>query len=508
QSPTLAGNTFHLYAFANYEVDSSPMPVIAVQPTNQATSTNLTALFKVTASGARPFYYQWYKGDTILTGQTNRFLIISNITVNDLGSYYVTVSNNYGVATSATATLTFGPIANPGFETDIFNNYPGYVSGNQPITGWYGSDAARYGINPLFDVQAPFANNGVPPEGSQVAFLQSVTNAPQYLWTYIIGLTPGENYFVNFEVNCRDHNGTQPTFRVGVDNQLIGEARSRPVGGTNKYRTVAFPFVPTSDTVILSITNDFNGDSAILVDNFRVVKRTTSWSYDVWTNDLTSGVDSERGCSHAYNFGGAGFAVDTVINGIKFRGVPGPNPYVNNSFYVSNLISAYSSDVNTLTANGGGSALLAQSFIYYSGIIPDGIAPTIKLTNLIPGIGYELTIFGVGFDAKTNTRSSTFVCGNDMLTINEDAFNIDNGIRVKYRYVADETGSITVSYYQVDNNDSFHTYGFINQEVNSTRPPSFYRQPVGRTIAGGSTLVLDALVGGQTPLYLQWQKDG
>ena len=62
-------------------------------------------------------------------------------------------------------------IPNPSFEADTFTVFPGYVSGNAPITGWASGDPARSGINP--GGGSPFADNGVIPNGSQVAFIQN-----------------------------------------------------------------------------------------------------------------------------------------------------------------------------------------------------------------------------------------------------------------------------------------------------------------------------------------------
>lgn len=512
QTPTYPNNTMHLAAFANFEVDSSPLPVVGLQPKSQVVTPGSIVSFRITAGGAEPLSFQWYKDGTPLAGQTNMVLNLTNVTEADLGQYYVVVSNPNGSATSEFATLSFGMVANPGFEANIFDMYPGYISGNQPISGWFASDPARVGINPQSDGQSPFANNGTIPEGRQVAFLQSVAGAPKSMWTFLNGLEPGEDYFLHFFVNARDYSSTRPTLRVAIDDQKVGEFSVMPVSGTNSYRVVAFPFKPQNATAKLSFTNDFNGDSAVLIDNIMVQKRSTKWSFARWTGDETSGVDSRRGVSHAVNLGAAGFTADALINGVRFQAITGPNPW-NNSFILKNLTGAYSGDSNLVTVAGGGSAVLAQSFLYHAGVAPANIAQSLTLSNLIPGVEYELTIFGIGWDAPPGCRSSTFIAGNevsgyDIMTINEDHYGLDEGIRVSYKYIADESGVFTVMYIPTDRNNSFHTYGFINQEVTSGNPPSFYRQPVGKTIAGGLTLILDALVGGKSPLYYQWQKDG
>jgi len=504
QSPTLPGTTFHLYGFANCEANPQPLPVVGLQPRSQVTTPGSTVTFSVTAGGARPLWFQWLKDGDPIPDQTNRFLTLNNIVPELLGEYAVMVSNPNGSVTSQVATLTFGPIANPGFEADVFRTWPGYASGNTPISGWAASNPGRAGVNPLPDFPGPFANNGTVPEGSQVGFIQST--GTNWISTILNGLTPGQKYTLSFRANARSDQ--RPLTRVAIDGQWIGEFRAGPVGGTEPYRYIAFDFTPSTESPVLYLTNDAAGDHTVLIDDFRVAPSVTRWSYAPWTDDSSSGVDSGRGYSHAYNFGGAGLAVDTTINGVRFRGVPGPNPAVSGQFAASGLTSAFGADDNNLTLAGGGSALLARSFLYYGGTIPANVAQTLTLSNLVPGAEYELTIYGVGFDAKYYARAATFEVGEDRMTISEDVYDNNNGIRVSYRYVADASGTITVRWWPTERTSSFHTYGFCNAEVNPTHPPVVYRQPQGRTVAGGATVVLDCLVGGQQPLFVQWQKDG
>jgi hypothetical protein len=505
QTPTLAANTLHLYGFANYEVVSPTNPVVGLQPRSQTVVPGGSATFKIVAGGARPFFYQWFNNGALLTDQTNQFLTVSNLTVADVGPYWVTVSNAYGVATSSSAGLTFGMIANPSFESDLFDNYPGYVSGNSPISGWTVSDPTRVGLNPTTDGQAPFANTGTIPHGQQAAFIQYGTAAVS-LSTVLNGLTPNTQYLLKFRANARDFNSTKPILRIGIDGQPIGDVRLLSVGGASAWTYVSLPFTPANATATLSLTNDA-ADTA-LVDDFTVVAATSSWSYAAWNDDASSGVDSSRAYSHAVNFGGAGLGVDTTINGVRFLGVPGASPAVSNSFATAGLTGVFGAHSNALFVAGGGSAALGQSFVYYGGTIPAETPQSITLTNLVPGVEYLATIFGVGFDVTSYARSATFTVGEDRLTINEDSFGLLAGIRVSYRYVADASGSITLKYFPTERSSSFHTYGFCNAELTSTNAPTFYRQPQGRIVSAGSSVFFNPMIGGQAPLFLQWQKDG
>ena len=66
-------------------------------------------------------------------------------------------------------------ITNPSFEADTFGNFPGYISGNGPITGWTAGNNSRAGLNP--GGGTPFADNGVIPAGANVAFIQKIGRA-------------------------------------------------------------------------------------------------------------------------------------------------------------------------------------------------------------------------------------------------------------------------------------------------------------------------------------------
>ena len=394
-TPFVAASSFHLYGFSNAEVTPQEEPVIGLQPQDLAGAIGAPATFSVTAGGVRPLSFQWQKDGVDLPGQTSRVLTLASAIAEDAGEYTVVVTNSFGAITSSVATLTFGPIPNPSFEADTFLVWPGYVNGNVPISGWVVSDPARVGINPMPGYAGPFINTGAIPDGTQAAFIQNA-GSPVILGTALSGLTPGENYQLKFRANARDYNTTKPVLNVGIDDQLVGAVRLYAVGGTGPYREISLSFTPANDTVILGLTNT-TVDSAI-VDDFSVVPGTTQWATAEWTDDASSGVDSAHNYSHAFSFGGAGLAVDTMINGVRFLGASGVNPAVNGQFATAGFTGAYGADSNLLVNAGGGSASLGQSFIYYSGTIPADMAQSITLSNLVPGVEYLATIYGVGFD--------------------------------------------------------------------------------------------------------------
>lgn len=75
----------------------------------------------VTAAGAAPLTYTWFKNGTALPGNNTNRLALVNLGASDRTNYFVVVSNANGVATSSTITLTVLPVitAQPVSVTNI-----------------------------------------------------------------------------------------------------------------------------------------------------------------------------------------------------------------------------------------------------------------------------------------------------------------------------------------------------------------------------------------------------
>lgn len=80
-------------------------PVFLTQPVSQTVLVGQTVNLSVTATGPAPLSYQWYFDKMPLAQQTNSSLILTNIQIKSAGSYYVTVSNEFGARTSTNAVL-------------------------------------------------------------------------------------------------------------------------------------------------------------------------------------------------------------------------------------------------------------------------------------------------------------------------------------------------------------------------------------------------------------------
>ncbi len=95
-------------------------PTITSNPANQTNNAGGTAIFNVAATGTSPLSYQWYFNNTTpLAGKTSPQLLLSGIATNDAGNYRCTVTNAFGSATSANASLTVNPVPTGLPDTNI-----------------------------------------------------------------------------------------------------------------------------------------------------------------------------------------------------------------------------------------------------------------------------------------------------------------------------------------------------------------------------------------------------
>ena len=200
--------------------------------------------------------------------QTGSTLTLSGVTTADAGAYSVIVSNPSGSVTSDNAILQVGiPIVNPSFEADTFTVFPGYVSGNGPITGW--NALGNHGVNPG-TFGGPFSDNGAIPDGSKVAFMQQDGAMSQML----SGFTVGHDYYVIYYENARS--GGVPAIEVKIgDTTVVAPHLRPPVGGANPYvKVTSDVFTAEAGSLQLSFikSNPQGGDTTALIDYICVLE--------------------------------------------------------------------------------------------------------------------------------------------------------------------------------------------------------------------------------------------
>lgn len=399
-----------------------------------------------------------------------------------------------------TQTLYSQTIENPSFEATSFSVAPGHISENAPIPGWSASDPTAVGMNPAGGMK-DFANNGTIPNGNNVAFLEWGTTA---LTNTISGLTVGTPYNITFRVNVWTNDpAPAPILKVYMDDTEALALNVYPAQGLNPYAYLSFNFTATKASQNLVLYNDSGYNEVILLDDF-VIRPVSKWSIDAWSSDADSGVNSAYVYTHAYSFGSA---AGGTINGVAFTGVGGPNPAVAGQFLTERMGDIVTGDVNTLTAAGGGSAVLAANF-NYSGSITPIPAQSIRIEGLTPGLDYVATVYTVAWeDPSTSARWITIALGEDRLTYNQDQFMNDGGMRLSIRYTADSTGTAEIKIIPVNaNNMSAHIYGFSNREAESRT--TITQQPRGTTISAGLPLTLTVGTSGSVTPTFTWRRNG
>lgn len=141
-------------------------PSVSIAPATQTANLGASFTLTATAAGSPTPTYQWYKGTTLLSGQTASTYTVVSATVDDAGDYSVVVTNALGSATSNTATVT---VASTASAYDTWATSQGLTSGNNGSTADPDADGVvnllefALGGNPLSATSAPapvIARNG------------------------------------------------------------------------------------------------------------------------------------------------------------------------------------------------------------------------------------------------------------------------------------------------------------------------------------------------------------
>jgi hypothetical protein len=177
-------------------------------------------------------------------------------------------------------------IQNPSFEASGFGSpWPGYHGTNTSsagIAGWTGEGGG--GTNPTLDdagqPSAPFADNGVTPDGEYVAFMQGNMSLSQQ----IDGLVVDEQYELSFAYNGRAYdsgwNGVgHLTVTLGDETVLDTDVEPVDPAGTfdTPYYQHTSTFTATAESMLLTFAQaglpdglDPPADETILIDNVAI----------------------------------------------------------------------------------------------------------------------------------------------------------------------------------------------------------------------------------------------
>jgi len=183
----------------------------------------------------------------------------------------------------------------------------------------------------------------------------------------------------------------------------------------------------------------------------------TGWTYNAWTDDASTGLDSASTYTVAVNLGG-GMSIATTINNVPFQA----SAYSGTNFSIAfsnNNIGVANSTNNNIS---GASRALANDFIF------NGYDYTVTLSNLTPGQKYQTTFFSLAWRSQTEAREQTFSTSpSASIIINPNIYGSNNGIVIKYTFIA-SSGTQVFTITPNVSNRTFHFYALANRLVIST----------------------------------------
>jgi len=129
-----------------------PVSLMA-QPTSASAAAGTTFTFNAAAAGTPPYRYQWQFNGADIANATNATLRLTNLQTNNIGTYSVTVSNDYSLVISSNAALVVNP-AGPSMTSQ-----PG--DQHMALNGIVTFSATARGSDPL-SYQWLFNSNAIP----------------------------------------------------------------------------------------------------------------------------------------------------------------------------------------------------------------------------------------------------------------------------------------------------------------------------------------------------------
>lgn len=242
------------------------LPVITLQPVNQAVSSGSQVAFAVAATGTGPLNYQWYLNGSLLPGQTGSVLIIPAAGISNIGSYYVVVANAFGSVQSNTVALTIGASTTPVVIVNQPTNQNGQIGGNatfavvvsgtSPITyQWFFNGQPISGATGASLVVSNIQNGNI--GGYYVIATGPTNNVQSNTVTISLGVNVGWGWTANAVPLQSDINSAPGVASIVSGSPLVADFRA------NNNPLVLFAFEPTSEPLKTKWYGDVNNNGNI-----------------------------------------------------------------------------------------------------------------------------------------------------------------------------------------------------------------------------------------------------
>ena len=126
---------------------NSTSPALTAQPVSVTTNCHSTVTFSVATSAALPVSFQWHFNCRNITGANASTLVLSNVTLKDVGQYSVTVGNAFGSVSSDDAYLALNTGLPPVLSA---------VKGTNVVLTWT-QTCINYTLEATLDLHTPIA---------------------------------------------------------------------------------------------------------------------------------------------------------------------------------------------------------------------------------------------------------------------------------------------------------------------------------------------------------------
>jgi hypothetical protein len=286
---------FSLLAFLAQLASAQPV-IHSIFPPTLTERTNDHVAFTVSATGSGTLGYQWYQNGGLLTGQTNAWIVLTNIQTSSSGQYAVAVTDNSGLYTTNSATLNVSTSALPLSSTNLEVVRLG--DGVQVLSGATG--------NTIYLDQYT-------PQGAYVSTIQIPDNLP------------GKGYGVGTNKTVV---GSQSLILPGAGTDAVNQG-VLTLSGDQQYLILggyqdAYPFTGTDVTV--GGASDIRGIYGVNAYGFSSLLYTNYGLYSGGSHTIRSAVTADETnfwtTGQAGSLGGVKFVNKTVTSYANGSGIP------------------------------------------------------------------------------------------------------------------------------------------------------------------------------------------
>ncbi len=544
-------------------------PVIVSALADQSALPGTSVTFSVSVQGTAPFTYQWTKNDVAISGASTGTLTLASAQLTDSGTYRVTVTNDFGSATSS-ATLTIDAPQGPSITTqpqsltvtEGGSAQFSVVATGTPVLAYQwrkngaaisGATAATYTIpaTQLSDAgtYSVLVTNayGSAPSADVTLTIDAAPAAPVAATASEVGNTgftaswSSVSGALGYRLDVSTHSDFA-TFLAGYQNLDVGTALSRSVTGLTsgtayyyRVRAIHAAGASPSSNVVAALTT---GAAATTVDVSQLTWYKSRSADTVAANATAKTVTFTEGQTSSSMYVANLPASVTIAAGQKvtftFTLQSGSNvPSTANAL----RIGLYNNNGTALSANPSGDSNSAftddtgymASYVFNTGAGSlYGRTPSSGNSNQqqLMGTTGEYTALGAAAATGTpaafaaSTSYSVAITITRLAASTEVSYAINGGSTTNYTVTATDSasGSLgTVSFNQFgirvaggSNSINNFTLGNLGYIIESAAPtaPAITTQPIAQDVPIGGNATFTVVASGTAPLSYQWRKGG